>query len=107
MGRRRRAAHRSPRAGRGLSERTSTVNSWIDFSALVKIVLGGLICGAGLPALFAIGLRALHIGAPAEGASSERVVGGNPAGMAIAGICFAVVLAAIGYGIYLIVSSAS
>lgn len=82
------------------------MNDWIDFSALAKIVIGGLICGAGLPALFAVGLRALHMGAPAAGTSSERVVGGNPVGMAIAGLCFAVVLAAIGYGIYLIVSSA-
>jgi len=82
------------------------MNSWIDLSALAKIVVGGLICGAGLPALFAVGLRALHIGAPADGASAERVIGGNPAGIAIAGVCFAVILAAIGYGIYLIVSSA-
>jgi len=33
--------------------------SWINLSALWKIVVFGLLAGAGLPALFAIGLRAL------------------------------------------------
>jgi hypothetical protein len=33
--------------------------SWINLSALWKIVVYGLIAGAGLPALFAIGLRTL------------------------------------------------
>jgi len=86
------------------------MNDWIDLSALAKILIGGLVCGAGLPALFAIGLRALHLGAPSEstatagGGNAERIVGGNPVGMALAGLCFAIVLAAIGYGIYLIVS---
>ena len=32
--------------------------SWINLSALWKIVVFGLIAGAGLPALFAVGLRA-------------------------------------------------
>ena len=33
--------------------------SWINLSALWKIVVFGLLAGAGLPALFAFGLRAL------------------------------------------------
>ena len=33
--------------------------SWINLSALWKIVVYGLLAGAGLPALFAVGLRAL------------------------------------------------
>jgi hypothetical protein len=83
------------------------MNSWINFSALWQIVVVGLLAGAGLPALFAVGLVALN--APASraapvGADSQQVVGGSSAGMAIAGLCFAVVLAAIGYGIYLIVA---
>jgi hypothetical protein len=32
---------------------------WINLSAIWKIVVFGLLAGAGLPALFAIGLRAL------------------------------------------------
>lgn len=81
-------------------------NSWVDLHALWKIVVVGLICGAGLPALFAIGLRALSIpraGQPAGAADGDRIIGGNPAGIAAATVCFAVVLAAIGWGIYIIV----
>lgn len=44
-----------------------------------------------LPAVFAIGLHALHVGAPATTTrgdeSSERIVG-NPLGVAIAVVCF-------------------
>jgi hypothetical protein len=93
------------------------MNQWIDFAAIAKILVGGLICGAGLPALFAVGLRALHMGAPAPvavspgalaatstDAQSDRLVGGSRLGIAIATLCFATVLAAIGWGIYLIVA---
>ena len=38
---------------------------WINLSAIWKIVVFGLLAGAGLPALFAIGLRALVM--PAAG----------------------------------------
>jgi hypothetical protein len=101
------------------------VNHWINLSALAKIVIGGLICGAGLPALFALGLRALHMGAPApvpalagagggQGASTteqfategdDRLAGGSRLGMVLAGICFLVVLGAVAWGIYLIVAA--
>jgi hypothetical protein len=85
------------------------VNTWIDWGALGKIVGLGLLCGAGLPALFAVGLRALSIGAPvaaSDGAatSAETTVRRRPAAMLFAGLCFAVVLTAIAWGIYLIVS---
>jgi hypothetical protein len=82
-------------------------NTWVDLHALWKIIVVGLICGAGLPALFAIGLRALSIpraGQPATAAGEDRIIGGNPVGMAAATVCFAVVLAAIGWGIYIIVA---
>jgi hypothetical protein len=101
------------------------VSSWINLTAIWQIVVAGLLAGAGLPALVATGLYALslpgkgqvaaggsgqvaaggsgQVGAGASG--SGRVAGGSPAGMAAAVLCFATVLAAIGYGIYLIVSS--
>ena len=83
------------------------MNSWINLSALWRIVVVGLLAGAGLPAIFAVGLRALASGsdAAAAGTDQDRVIGGSRAGMAFAGFCFAVVLAAIGYGIYLIVKA--
>lgn len=83
---------------------------WVNWTALWQIVVLGLIAGAGLPALFAIGIRLLRLGggrqAQAVGADSDAVVGGNVAGIAAAAVCFAVVLAAVGWGIYAIVSGA-
>jgi hypothetical protein len=80
--------------------------SWINLSALWKIVVFGLIAGAGLPALFAVGLRALSmpggsrvqtVGADSD---SDQLIGGNPLGIIIAAICFLIILAALGWGIY-------
>jgi hypothetical protein len=76
--------------------------SFINLSALWKIVVFGLLAGAGLPALFAAGMLALSRGPKARtaGADSEVVVGGSLAGTIIAAVCFLVILAAIGWGIY-------
>jgi hypothetical protein len=81
--------------------------SWINLTALWKIVVFGLIAGAGLPALFAGGLYSLSLGpkrarlAGADGGGdSDVLVGGSVVGMVIAAICFLIVLAAIGWGIY-------
>jgi hypothetical protein len=77
--------------------------SWINLAAIWKIVVFGLLAGAGLPAIFALGMLALSKGgrtqtAGAGGADSD--VGGNPAGIVVAAFCFLIVLAAIGWGIY-------
>ena len=70
--------------------------SWINLSALWKILVFGLIAGAGLPALFATGLYALSLGphraqaatAGADGGDdSDVLVGGSIAGMVIAALC--------------------
>jgi hypothetical protein len=81
--------------------------SWINLTALWKIIVFGLIAGAGLPALFAGGLYTLSWGpktartAGADGgAESDVVVGGNPVGLVLAVIAFLIVLAAIGWSIY-------
>jgi hypothetical protein len=89
------------------------MNSWIDLHALWQIVVVSLICGAGLPALFAVGLRALSLGAPRPAAvdgpsgtgAPTTTLSTTPVGIAAASVCFAMVLAAIGWGIYLIVSA--
>jgi hypothetical protein len=90
------------------------MSDWIDLHALWQVVVVGIVLGAGLPALFAVGLRALSMpgggGSRAQtagaGAGSDHVYGGNPAGLAIAVVCFGIILAAIGYGVYLIVAAA-
>ena len=83
------------------------MNDWINLTALWQIVVLGILAGAGLPALFAIGLKALATpGSRVQtaGADSGHVYGGNPAGLAIAAVCFLIVLAAVGWGIYAIVA---
>jgi hypothetical protein len=83
---------------------------WINLTALWQIVVLGLIAGAGLPALFAIGLRALALPGgqgrtqTAE-ADSDRLVGGSPIGLAAGGLCFLIVLAAIAWAIWAIYES--
>jgi hypothetical protein len=81
------------------------MSSWIDFNALAKIILVGLAAGAGLPAIFAIGLRVLAPPSRGAGAAAaEGTVTTAPANVAGASVCFAIVLAAVGYGIFLIVA---
>ena len=80
-------------------------------------MLLALVAGAGLPALFAVGLRALAMpggtkagdGATAgdgvmatAGGGPFRIIGGNPVRMVAAGLCFLIVLGAIGWGIWAI-----
>ena len=86
------------------------MNTWINLTALWKIVVIGLAAGAGLPAVFALGLRALNPGsasapaaAGAEGGAAAPAIGRSAGGIVIAGICFAAVLAGIGWGIYSVV----
>jgi hypothetical protein len=85
--------------------------SWINLTALWKIVVFGLIAGAGLPALFAGGLYSLSLGprthrvataggGDADAGDSDTLIGGSVIGMIIAALCFLIVLAAIGWGIY-------
>jgi hypothetical protein len=78
--------------------------SWINYNALWKIVLYGIVLGAGLPSLFAVGLVALSKGGKVQTAGgesdSDTLVGGNPLGILVAAICFLAVLVAIGWGIY-------
>ena len=82
--------------------------SWINLTALCKIVVFGLIAGAGLPALFAGGLYSLSLGqnraraaaAGSGGAESDGLVGGSVVGMALAAIAFLIVLAAVGWSVY-------
>jgi hypothetical protein len=81
---------------------------WINLSALWKIIVFGLIAGAGLPALFAGGLYSLSLGpnraraatAGADGGDSDVLVGGSVIGTVLAAIAFLIILAAIGWSIY-------
>ena len=73
--------------------------------ALWRIALAGVIFGAGLPALFAVGVRALAYsqGAGPVGDGPRPAV--RPVGRVVAYACFAVVVAAVALGILFIVTS--
>jgi hypothetical protein len=85
--------------------------AWINWAALGKILGVGLLAGAGLPAIFAIGLRLVSSPSSTTSGPSAVAAGGlsverraaTPA-LVLGGLLFAIVLAALGYGIYLIVN---
>lgn len=70
--------------------------------ALWKVVAVGILLGAGLPALFALGLRSLNAGRTvnADGTVSGR---SNTSGRTLAYAIFAVVIAIALFGIVVIV----
>lgn len=68
-----------------------------------KVLVAGLLLGAGLPALFAVGIRAMAAGTGGD-AEIDRARP-NPAGWIVAVICFAVVVLVAGIGITFIVAS--
>ena len=80
----------------------------LELQALWKILVIGVVLGAGLPALFAAGVRAMAYG---QGGQAElHAVGSappaaHPIGKVLAGICFAIVVLAVALGIVFIVAS--
>jgi hypothetical protein len=73
-----------------------------------KVLIVGLIAGAGLPAVFALGVRSMAWG---TGGSAEVVAAGhapaqaNPVGRVLAILCFLVVLAGIALGLTIIIAA--
>lgn len=81
-------------------------------SALWQVILVGLLFGAGLPAIFALGLRALDSGTTDSGTTESGTTeaadgtGGTPTrtGRIAGGLCFLIVLTAIAGGILMLMS---
>jgi hypothetical protein len=83
------------------------------FDALWQVLLVGLLLGAGLPALFALGLRSLNTGRTVtvgSGAGGGSGYGStpdtskpSPLGLAGAIVCFAILVAAVLFGIIVII----
>lgn len=79
------------------------MSDYIDLTVVGKVIAAGLLFGAVLPLVFATGLRALS--ADTGGTASYRSgfqVTRRPAALGLAAVCFAVVAASVGFGIYLI-----
>ncbi|MGI3781450.1 MAG: hypothetical protein ACRYG2_11805 [Janthinobacterium lividum] len=75
------------------------------FEALWQVLLAGVILGAGLPALFALGIRVLGSGRAlaADGATYTTPPTGS--GRAGSTVLFAVCVAAVLFGIFLVVAT--
>ncbi|GGM56166.1 hypothetical protein ACFFX1_07760 [Dactylosporangium sucinum] len=67
-----------------------------------KVLAASLILGAGLPTLFALGVRSLAFGAGASGVPGTI---GRPVFTLLGWLCFAVVLLGVALGITYIVAS--
>ena len=68
-----------------------------------QVLLIGVLLGAGLPLVFALGVRSMAWGAGGDAEGSHAAP--HPIGRVVAVVCFALVLVAIGLGITEIVAS--
>lgn len=80
-----------------------------SLSALWQVLAVGLLLGAGLPALFALGLRSLNAGRTVVTAGSGGYGGtaevSKPSSLGLAGaiVCFSILIAAVLFGIVVII----
>ena len=72
------------------------------FSAIGQVLLVGIIVGAGLPAIFALGVRSLAYGT--GGSSEVDSASPHPIGKVLGIICFAIVVLVILLGLAIIIS---
>lgn len=74
------------------------MGGWLDVGALVKVLVFGVVAGAGLPALFAVGVRMQAVGA---GTIEGQHLAGDrrPVLTAVSWLCFALVAAAVVVGV--------
>lgn len=68
-----------------------------------RVLLASLVLGAGLPVIFAFGVRSRALGAGGDAEVDHAK--GRPIGNVLAAICFLVVLAGIAIGITIVVAS--
>jgi hypothetical protein len=75
------------------------MTAWINLASVGKIVLFGLLVGAGLPALFAVGIRLNAAGAGAAGGAVDQK---NSMLTALSWVLFALVFVAVVIGVLFI-----
>lgn len=75
------------------------MNHWFNYQASLKILLFGLILGSGLPALFALAVRAGSAGAGVQGSDGAAVAHKNPALIAVSYAIYALALVAVVIGV--------
>jgi hypothetical protein len=75
------------------------MSTWFNYQASLKILVFGLVLGSGLPALFALGVRAGAAGAGVEGSDGTAVGQKNPALTALSYAVYALALVAVVIGV--------
>lgn len=92
------------------------MSDFIEWGALGQVLVAGVLVGAGIPALFALGLRLLAGPArdrgdavpggrtPEDGAVAVAVPRPGPARLAGAALCLGLVVAAVATGLFVVVS---
>jgi len=75
------------------------MSTWFNYQASLKILFFGLVLGSGLPALFALGVRAGAAGAGVQGSDGTTVGHKNPALTALSWALYAVALVAVVIGV--------
>ena len=73
------------------------------FDAIWQVLAVGIVIGAGLPAVFALGIRSMAYGVGGDAETDHAE--GHPIGKVLGYLCFALVIAAIAMGIAIVVSS--
>jgi hypothetical protein len=82
------------------------MSHWFNYQASLKILLFGLVLGSGLPALFALAVRAGSAGAGLQGSDGAAVAHKNPALTAISYAIYALALVAVVIGVLYIARDA-
>ncbi|HOA27932.1 MAG TPA: hypothetical protein PKY27_13775 [Arachnia sp.] len=77
-------------------------NLWLALEGAWHVLLAGIILGAGLPAIFALGLRSLSYGTGKD--ADDPLHQPHLIGKIGAVVCFSLVIGAIGLGIAVIVA---
>jgi len=75
------------------------------FEALWQVLAAGIILGAGLPALFALGIKALGAGRTLAADGTSYTTPATGTGRAGSTILFAICVAAVMFGIFLVVAT--
>jgi hypothetical protein len=71
------------------------MNAWFNYEATLKILLFSILAGAGLPAVFAFGIRLQAVGAGAVATGDGSAPHRNPVLLAIAWAIYGLVVAVI------------
>ena len=75
------------------------MSHWFNYQASLKILIFGLLLGSGLPALFALAVRAGAVGAGVAGTDGTAVGHKNPALTALSWLIYALALVAVLIGV--------